>query len=83
MDTTEANVEETNFAEALSERYLAYALSTIMSRSLPDVFASLAWPVLMSRSSRVCLTEGRARPELVSLTPEPEPGRGPELTAAR
>ena len=37
MDTTEANVEETNFAEALSERYLAYALSTIMSRSLPDV----------------------------------------------
>ena len=37
MDTTEANVEETNFAEALSERYLAYALSTIMSRALPDV----------------------------------------------
>jgi topoisomerase-4 subunit A len=26
-----------NLAEALSERYLAYALSTIMSRSLPDV----------------------------------------------
>ena len=25
------------FNEALSERYLAYALSTIMSRSLPDV----------------------------------------------
>ena len=24
-------------ADALSERYLAYALSTIMSRSLPDV----------------------------------------------
>lgn len=27
----------TQFTEALSERYLAYALSTIMSRSLPDV----------------------------------------------
>ncbi|NBQ83656.1 MAG: hypothetical protein EBU10_05455, partial [Alphaproteobacteria bacterium] len=25
------------FAEALSQRYLAYALSTITSRSLPDV----------------------------------------------
>ena len=25
------------FTQALSERYLAYALSTIMSRSLPDV----------------------------------------------
>jgi topoisomerase-4 subunit A len=30
-------VEETRLADALSERYLAYALSTIMSRSLPDV----------------------------------------------
>ena len=30
-------VEGTNLAEALSERYLAYALSTIMSRSLPDL----------------------------------------------
>ncbi len=31
------NIVEAPFAEALSERYLAYALSTIMSRSLPDV----------------------------------------------
>ncbi len=31
------HVEDTPLAEALSERYLAYALSTIMSRSLPDV----------------------------------------------
>ena len=31
------NVIEAPFAGALSERYLAYALSTIMSRSLPDV----------------------------------------------
>jgi topoisomerase-4 subunit A len=31
------HVEDTNLADALSERYLAYALSTIMSRSLPDV----------------------------------------------
>lgn len=31
------NIQPTPFAEALSERYLAYALSTIMSRSLPDV----------------------------------------------
>ncbi|MBN9563036.1 MAG: DNA topoisomerase IV subunit A [Alphaproteobacteria bacterium] len=30
-------IEDTNLSEALSERYLAYALSTIMSRSLPDV----------------------------------------------
>ena len=30
-------VRDTRLAEALSERYLAYALSTIMSRSLPDV----------------------------------------------
>jgi topoisomerase-4 subunit A len=30
-------VRETRLADALSERYLAYALSTIMSRSLPDV----------------------------------------------
>jgi topoisomerase-4 subunit A len=30
-------IEDTQLSEALSERYLAYALSTIMSRSLPDV----------------------------------------------
>ena len=28
---------ETRFSDALSERYLSYALSIIMSRSLPDV----------------------------------------------
>ena len=28
---------KTQFSAALSERYLAYALSTITSRSLPDV----------------------------------------------
>jgi len=28
---------DTPLSEALSERYLAYALSTIVSRSLPDV----------------------------------------------
>ncbi|MES2252907.1 MAG: DNA topoisomerase IV subunit A [Pseudomonadota bacterium] len=31
------NVVNIDFEKALSERYLAYALSTIMSRSLPDV----------------------------------------------
>ena len=31
------NIVEAPFSDALSERYLAYALSTIMSRSLPDV----------------------------------------------
>ncbi|QHI95434.1 DNA topoisomerase IV subunit A [Aristophania vespae] len=31
------HIEDTRLAEALSERYVAYALSTIMSRSLPDV----------------------------------------------
>ncbi|MBB2205172.1 DNA topoisomerase IV subunit A [Gluconacetobacter takamatsuzukensis] len=34
---TSGHIEETPLAEALSERYLAYAMSTIMSRSLPDV----------------------------------------------
>ncbi len=33
----EAKIENIDFGSALSERYLAYALSTIMSRSLPDV----------------------------------------------
>ena len=32
-----SRVEEVPFAKALGERYLAYALSTITSRSLPDV----------------------------------------------
>ncbi|MBY0335529.1 MAG: DNA topoisomerase IV subunit A [Acetobacteraceae bacterium] len=31
------SIRETRLAEALSERYLAYAMSTIMARSLPDV----------------------------------------------
>ena len=31
------NIHETQLADALGERYLAYALSTITSRSLPDV----------------------------------------------
>ena len=33
----DANIETVPFTDALSERYLAYALSTITSRSLPDV----------------------------------------------
>jgi topoisomerase-4 subunit A len=36
-DETAGHIEDTPLREALSERYLAYALSTIMSRSLPDV----------------------------------------------
>ena len=32
-----SRIEEVSFADALGERYLAYALSTITSRSLPDV----------------------------------------------
>jgi topoisomerase IV subunit A len=31
------HIQDTRLGDALSERYLAYALSTIMSRSLPDV----------------------------------------------
>src|SRR5512132_3110210 len=31
------DIREAGLAEALGERYLAYALSTIMARSLPDV----------------------------------------------
>ena len=34
---TAPRVEEVDFSDALGERYLAYALSTITSRSLPDV----------------------------------------------
>jgi topoisomerase-4 subunit A len=37
IDMSFGQVEDAPLAEALSERYLAYALSTIMSRSLPDV----------------------------------------------
>ena len=36
-DDFSGKIEDTSLSEALSERYLAYALSTIMSRSLPDV----------------------------------------------
>lgn len=37
MSTDTEELEIVDFSEALSERYLSYALSTIMSRSLPDV----------------------------------------------
>ena len=36
-DDLPGRIEDTRLVDALSERYLAYALSTIMSRSLPDV----------------------------------------------
>src|SRR6195952_4007076 len=36
-DDLAGNIQDTKLTDALSERYLAYALSTIMSRSLPDV----------------------------------------------
>jgi topoisomerase IV subunit A len=36
-DDIAGHIEETPLSGALSDRYLAYALSTIMSRSLPDV----------------------------------------------
>ncbi|MDP6788128.1 MAG: DNA topoisomerase IV subunit A [Rhodospirillales bacterium] len=35
--TTVGEIRQTSLADALGERYLSYALSTIMSRSLPDV----------------------------------------------
>lgn len=37
MKIEDSNIEHVNFSDAISERYLSYALSTIMSRSLPDV----------------------------------------------
>ena len=37
MSDSAGLIQDTNLTEALSERYLAYAMSTIMSRSLPDV----------------------------------------------
>ena len=36
-DDLTGTILDAPLADALSERYLAYALSTIMSRSLPDV----------------------------------------------
>ncbi|MCB9949024.1 MAG: DNA topoisomerase IV subunit A [Rhodospirillaceae bacterium] len=36
-DTAEPRIEPLSFTQALGERYLTYALSTIMARSLPDV----------------------------------------------
>ncbi|MGC6536257.1 MAG: DNA topoisomerase IV subunit A [Candidatus Puniceispirillaceae bacterium] len=37
LEDPKASILSTDFSSALSERYLAYALSTITSRSLPDV----------------------------------------------
>ncbi|MDC0864781.1 DNA topoisomerase IV subunit A, partial [Rickettsiaceae bacterium] len=37
MINEDSNIENVDFTNAISERYLSYALSTIMSRSLPDV----------------------------------------------
>ena len=37
LNNNGGDIRDVNFGAALSERYLAYALSTIMSRSLPDV----------------------------------------------
>lgn len=37
MTDNESNIIDVDFSEALGERYLSYALSTITSRSLPDV----------------------------------------------
>jgi topoisomerase IV subunit A len=36
-EAIQGNVVEASFAKTLSDKYLAYALSTIMARSLPDV----------------------------------------------
>ena len=37
VDSGEENIIDEPLSEALSKRYLAYALSTITSRALPDV----------------------------------------------
>jgi topoisomerase-4 subunit A len=37
MTDKDQNIVNVDFGNAISERYLSYALSTIMSRSLPDV----------------------------------------------
>src|SRR5579863_2862465 len=37
MTPATAGIRETDLADALGERYLSYALSTIVARSLPDV----------------------------------------------
>ena len=48
---TEGAVHPVPLGDALSERYLAYALSTITARSLPDVRTTGS-----SRSSAACST---------------------------
>ncbi len=55
------NILPKNFAEALGERYLSYALSTITSRSLPDVRDGLK-PV--HRRLLYAMSELRLSPEL-------------------
>src|SRR6201991_2941337 len=37
VTTLSGEIRNVDFADALGERYLSYALSTIMARSLPDV----------------------------------------------
>ena len=37
LDPPADGIRDTTLVDALSERYLAYAMSTITSRSLPDV----------------------------------------------
>ena len=55
-------IEPTAFSDALSERYLAYALSTITSRSLPDVRDGLK-PV--HRRLLYAMSQLNLRPELL------------------
>ncbi len=59
---TETNILSVPFADALGERYLSYALSTITARSLPDVRDGLK-PVhrrLLYAMSELGLAAGRA-----------------------
>ena len=37
MQENEEKIKDVQLAEELSKRYLSYAMSTIVSRSLPDV----------------------------------------------
>ncbi len=58
--TSNEKVEDANFADVLGEKYLSYALSTIMSRSLPDVRDGLK-PV--HRRLLYAMQQLRLRPE--------------------
>src|SRR4051795_338455 len=66
-------IRDVDFADALGERYLSYALSTIVSRSLPDVRDGLK-PVhrrVLYAMQQLRLAPGRPRRAEAGPSPRP------------